>query len=191
MILPQQKHHYRELPAEVRETLGSVPDDFVSYFTSRFPHLLMHTYLAMRTCAFERPFLPYYCTAEQPTKTHTQSIDQGPQRHNEACTQHLPTYTSLPSLQSQEPTHSSPSVHTIPTETVASSPDDPESVNLPVQTVQPAELALSTQTDSQSANPKSELSALESSTVHLRQRESSKPEVPIFTDSPTLDNEPA
>uniref|UniRef100_A0A669BSR1 Serine/threonine-protein kinase/endoribonuclease IRE1 n=1 Tax=Oreochromis niloticus TaxID=8128 RepID=A0A669BSR1_ORENI len=55
-----KKHHYRELPAEVQETLGSIPDDFVSYFTSRFPHLLMHTYLAMRTCAPERPFLPYY-----------------------------------------------------------------------------------------------------------------------------------
>uniref|UniRef100_A0A8C4F8U7 Serine/threonine-protein kinase/endoribonuclease IRE1 n=1 Tax=Dicentrarchus labrax TaxID=13489 RepID=A0A8C4F8U7_DICLA len=55
-----KKHHYRELPAEVQETLGSIPDDFVSYFTSRFPHLLMHTYLAMRTCASERPFLPYY-----------------------------------------------------------------------------------------------------------------------------------
>uniref|UniRef100_A0A8C3ABI1 Serine/threonine-protein kinase/endoribonuclease IRE1 n=1 Tax=Cyclopterus lumpus TaxID=8103 RepID=A0A8C3ABI1_CYCLU len=58
-----KKHHYRELPAEVQETLGSIPDEFVSYFTSRFPHLLMHTYLAMRTCASERPFLPYYATA--------------------------------------------------------------------------------------------------------------------------------
>uniref|UniRef100_A0A8C3AE32 Serine/threonine-protein kinase/endoribonuclease IRE1 n=1 Tax=Cyclopterus lumpus TaxID=8103 RepID=A0A8C3AE32_CYCLU len=57
-----KKHHYRELPAEVQETLGSIPDEFVSYFTSRFPHLLMHTYLAMRTCASERPFLPYYAT---------------------------------------------------------------------------------------------------------------------------------
>uniref|UniRef100_A0A665UK89 Serine/threonine-protein kinase/endoribonuclease IRE1 n=1 Tax=Echeneis naucrates TaxID=173247 RepID=A0A665UK89_ECHNA len=42
-----KKHHYRELPAEVQETLGSIPDDFVLYFTSRFPHLLMHTYLAI------------------------------------------------------------------------------------------------------------------------------------------------
>uniref|UniRef100_A0A8D3DFZ8 Serine/threonine-protein kinase/endoribonuclease IRE1 n=1 Tax=Scophthalmus maximus TaxID=52904 RepID=A0A8D3DFZ8_SCOMX len=58
-----KKHHYRELPADVQETLGSIPDDFVSYFTSRFPHLLMHTYLAMWTCAPERSFLPYYSTA--------------------------------------------------------------------------------------------------------------------------------
>uniref|UniRef100_A0A672H7C7 Serine/threonine-protein kinase/endoribonuclease IRE1 n=1 Tax=Salarias fasciatus TaxID=181472 RepID=A0A672H7C7_SALFA len=51
-----KKHHYRELPADVQETLGSIPDDFVSYFTSRFPHLLMHTYLAMRT------YVEHWCT---------------------------------------------------------------------------------------------------------------------------------
>lgn len=55
-----QKHHYRELPAEVRETLGSLPDDFVRYFTSRFPHLLSHTYRAMELCGHERLFQPYY-----------------------------------------------------------------------------------------------------------------------------------
>ncbi|XP_073876206.1 serine/threonine-protein kinase/endoribonuclease IRE1 isoform X6 [Macaca fascicularis] len=55
-----KKHHYRELPAEVRETLGSLPDDFVCYFTSRFPHLLAHTYRAMELCSHERLFQPYY-----------------------------------------------------------------------------------------------------------------------------------
>uniref|UniRef100_A0A8C6VA56 Serine/threonine-protein kinase/endoribonuclease IRE1 n=1 Tax=Naja naja TaxID=35670 RepID=A0A8C6VA56_NAJNA len=55
-----KKHHYRELPPEVQETLGSVPDDFVAYFTSRFPHLLLHTYSAMRICCLERLFQPYY-----------------------------------------------------------------------------------------------------------------------------------
>uniref|UniRef100_G3UF31 Serine/threonine-protein kinase/endoribonuclease IRE1 n=1 Tax=Loxodonta africana TaxID=9785 RepID=G3UF31_LOXAF len=56
-----KKHHYRELPAEVRETLGSLPDDFVRYFTSRFPHLLLHTYRALELCSHERLFQPYYC----------------------------------------------------------------------------------------------------------------------------------
>nr|XP_045744608.1 serine/threonine-protein kinase/endoribonuclease IRE1 isoform X2 [Mirounga angustirostris] len=55
-----KKHHYRELPVEVRETLGSLPDDFVRYFTSRFPHLLSHTYRAMEPCGHERLFQPYY-----------------------------------------------------------------------------------------------------------------------------------
>ncbi|KAM3916334.1 serine/threonine-protein kinase/endoribonuclease IRE2 [Leptodactylus fuscus] len=55
-----KKHHYHELPFEVQETLGSVPDDFVAYFTSRFPRLLLHTHQALEQCAHERPFHPYY-----------------------------------------------------------------------------------------------------------------------------------
>lgn len=61
-----QKHHYRELPEEVQETLGALPDDFVRYFTSRFPHLLSHTYRAMELCRHERPFQPYYHEPPEP-----------------------------------------------------------------------------------------------------------------------------
>lgn len=57
---PLQKHHYRELPVEVQQVLGPVPDSFVQYFTDRFPQLLLHTYHAMRSCASESLFLPYY-----------------------------------------------------------------------------------------------------------------------------------
>ncbi|NXF99613.1 ERN1 endoribonuclease, partial [Sakesphorus luctuosus] len=55
-----KKHHYRELPLEVQETLGSIPDDFVCYFTARFPRLLLHTYHAMHICCQERLFQHYY-----------------------------------------------------------------------------------------------------------------------------------
>uniref|UniRef100_A0A8B9D682 Serine/threonine-protein kinase/endoribonuclease IRE1 n=1 Tax=Anser cygnoides TaxID=8845 RepID=A0A8B9D682_ANSCY len=55
-----KKHHYRELPPEVQDTLGSIPDDFVCYFTARFPHLLLHTYKAMHICCQERLFQHYY-----------------------------------------------------------------------------------------------------------------------------------
>ncbi|KAM9208610.1 serine/threonine-protein kinase/endoribonuclease IRE2 [Dugong dugon] len=55
-----KKHHYRELPVEVRQALGQVPDSFVQYFTNHFPRLLLHTYHAMRSCASESLFLPYY-----------------------------------------------------------------------------------------------------------------------------------
>nr|XP_033819656.1 serine/threonine-protein kinase/endoribonuclease IRE2 isoform X2 [Geotrypetes seraphini] len=55
-----KKHHYHELPVDVQETLGELPDDFVQYFTSRFPHLLLHTYKAMSLCAAERLFHAYY-----------------------------------------------------------------------------------------------------------------------------------
>ncbi|NXT75898.1 ERN1 endoribonuclease, partial [Zapornia atra] len=55
-----KKHHYHELPADVQATLGSIPDGFVHYFTSRFPRLLLHTHRALRACAQERLFHPYY-----------------------------------------------------------------------------------------------------------------------------------
>ncbi|XP_036316142.1 serine/threonine-protein kinase/endoribonuclease IRE2 isoform X1 [Pipistrellus kuhlii] len=55
-----KKHHYRELPGEVRQALGQLPDSFVQYFTDRFPRLLLHTHRAMRSCASESLFLPYY-----------------------------------------------------------------------------------------------------------------------------------
>ncbi|XP_028674786.1 LOW QUALITY PROTEIN: serine/threonine-protein kinase/endoribonuclease IRE1 [Erpetoichthys calabaricus] len=55
-----KRHHYRELPVEVQESLGSIPDNFVRYFTSRFPNLLLHTYCALQTCSQERLFRPYY-----------------------------------------------------------------------------------------------------------------------------------
>ncbi|NXG06483.1 ERN1 endoribonuclease, partial [Sakesphorus luctuosus] len=55
-----KKHHYHELPADVRAALGSVPEGFVQYFTSRFPRLLLHTHGAMRGCAHERVFHSYY-----------------------------------------------------------------------------------------------------------------------------------
>ncbi|KAM9857448.1 serine/threonine-protein kinase/endoribonuclease IRE1 [Aulostomus maculatus] len=55
-----KKHHYHELPPEVQQTLGELPEGFVSYFTSRFPRLLMHTHAALHICAHERLFHPYY-----------------------------------------------------------------------------------------------------------------------------------
>uniref|UniRef100_F7ACR7 non-specific serine/threonine protein kinase n=1 Tax=Monodelphis domestica TaxID=13616 RepID=F7ACR7_MONDO len=58
-----KRHHYQELPAEVRQALGQVPEEFVQYFTSRFPQLLLHTHKAMSSCASESLFQPYYRTA--------------------------------------------------------------------------------------------------------------------------------
>ncbi|XP_078689374.1 serine/threonine-protein kinase/endoribonuclease IRE1-like [Branchiostoma floridae x Branchiostoma belcheri] len=55
-----KKHHYLDLPPDVRRALGSVPDEFVSYFTRRFPMLLWHVYKAMLVCKNERVFQGYY-----------------------------------------------------------------------------------------------------------------------------------
>ncbi|CAB1342331.1 unnamed protein product, partial [Coregonus sp. 'balchen'] len=64
--LEKRKGAYEEgsvkclLRAIRNKTFGSLPEGFVSYFTSRFPHLLLHTYRAMLTWAEEVAFKKYY-----------------------------------------------------------------------------------------------------------------------------------
>lgn len=69
-----KKHHYRELPEDVRLSLGDIPDQFLHYFTSRFPRvssmflmftrylfqLILHVYKATEYCAGEPVFRRYY-----------------------------------------------------------------------------------------------------------------------------------
>lgn len=57
-----KRHHYRELPVEVQEALGAIPNQFVHYFTSRFPRLLIHSYIALQMCRTEDLFETYYQT---------------------------------------------------------------------------------------------------------------------------------
>lgn len=138
MFYSHQKHHYRELPADVQETLGSVPDDFVSYFTSRFPHLLIHTYLAMRTCATERSFLPYYSPAMQLAQTQLQHARNDVQRQNEQCQLQSPSQTST---QQQEPSQTLQQVSEMTAHALLSS-----SQTLPVVTVEQVNLIEQAQT---------------------------------------------
>lgn len=145
----------------------------------------MHTYLAMRTCAPERPFLPYYSTAEQLAKTLFECTHPGLQRQNESFSQQLSAPTSSPPSLPQEPTHPSQQVcHTAPAKSVPSTlPDKPVSS---IQTLQPA---LSTQTDLHSQTVNSTF-ASESPTVSLRQRESIQSEVNTVSELPAQDDEP-
>ena len=39
-----QKHHYHDLPQAMKETIGILPDGYLTYFTTRFPNLFMHLY---------------------------------------------------------------------------------------------------------------------------------------------------
>ncbi|GJN92612.1 hypothetical protein Rhopal_005647-T1 [Rhodotorula paludigena] len=48
-VLRNKKHHYQDLPETVRRALGDLPGGFLSYFTSRFPHLLLHVYDTVAT----------------------------------------------------------------------------------------------------------------------------------------------
>lgn len=58
--LRNKKNHYRELSSEVQKSLGAIPDKFVSYWTHRFPLLLLHTWLAMQCVKSEPIFCQYY-----------------------------------------------------------------------------------------------------------------------------------
>ncbi|GBP65201.1 hypothetical protein EVAR_50008_1 [Eumeta japonica] len=55
-----KKHHYRELDPEVRESLGKIPDGFVSYWLKKFPLLLSHVWLQMQEHRHEDVLQPYY-----------------------------------------------------------------------------------------------------------------------------------
>jgi hypothetical protein len=55
-----KKHHYRELDENLQISLGTIPEEFLLYFTSRFPQLLLHVYHAVEICKREPVFTPYY-----------------------------------------------------------------------------------------------------------------------------------
>lgn len=49
-------HHYAELGPDLQKSLGQVPDEYLQYFTSRFPTLIFHVYDAM-SCFSSEPCL--------------------------------------------------------------------------------------------------------------------------------------
>ncbi|XP_037872627.1 serine/threonine-protein kinase/endoribonuclease IRE1 [Bombyx mori] len=55
-----KKHHYRELESDVRDSLGKLPDGFVSYWLTRFPLLLPHVWLQMQQYRDEDILQTYY-----------------------------------------------------------------------------------------------------------------------------------
>ncbi|XP_036368226.1 serine/threonine-protein kinase/endoribonuclease IRE1 [Octopus sinensis] len=57
-----KRNHYKELPEAVQKSLGSFPSEFIEYFTSRFPRLLLHTYKAAVCCSNENTLSQYYDT---------------------------------------------------------------------------------------------------------------------------------
>ncbi|XP_050691255.1 serine/threonine-protein kinase/endoribonuclease IRE1-like isoform X2 [Eriocheir sinensis] len=58
--LRNKRNHYRELKEEARMVFGSIPDEFVAYWTLRFPRLLLHTWCAMQCVKTEVIFQKYY-----------------------------------------------------------------------------------------------------------------------------------
>jgi serine/threonine-protein kinase/endoribonuclease IRE1 len=59
-VIRNKSHHYRELPQEIKELLGSHPEGFESYFSRQFPKLLIEVYKVIyRYCKEEEFFRKY------------------------------------------------------------------------------------------------------------------------------------
>ncbi|KAL3525160.1 hypothetical protein ACH5RR_013532 [Cinchona calisaya] len=60
-VMRNKLNHYRELPMEIQEILGPIPDGFDDYFASRFPKLLIEVHRVMRMhCKEEEGFIKYF-----------------------------------------------------------------------------------------------------------------------------------
>ncbi|PCH36905.1 hypothetical protein WOLCODRAFT_140635 [Wolfiporia cocos MD-104 SS10] len=60
--LRNKKHHYQDLPDNVKRLLGSMPEGFLAYFTQRFPQLLLHVHSVVSASSLrnESMFRTYY-----------------------------------------------------------------------------------------------------------------------------------
>ena len=64
--LRNKKHHYQDMPDNVKRHLGPLPEGFLAYFTRRFPALFMHVHAVIsRTGLNTEPmFRSYFELAE-------------------------------------------------------------------------------------------------------------------------------
>ncbi|KAL1288739.1 hypothetical protein HN51_057221 [Arachis hypogaea] len=60
-VMRNKLNHYRELPQEIQELVGTVPEGFNEYFASRFPRLLIEVYKVIsKYCKEEQCFDRYF-----------------------------------------------------------------------------------------------------------------------------------
>ncbi|CAA6663142.1 unnamed protein product [Spirodela intermedia] len=63
-VIRNKLNHYRELPRDLQELLGSVPEGFDYYFKARFPSLLIEVYKVMhRHCQDDPSFQKYFTSS--------------------------------------------------------------------------------------------------------------------------------
>ncbi|ODQ63386.1 hypothetical protein NADFUDRAFT_84511 [Nadsonia fulvescens var. elongata DSM 6958] len=56
-----KNHHYNDLPLKLRAAMGSIPEGFLVYFTSRFPNMLMYIYYVVKeNLRSESAFEPFF-----------------------------------------------------------------------------------------------------------------------------------
>ncbi|GMP72921.1 hypothetical protein CsSME_00030802 [Camellia sinensis var. sinensis] len=64
-VIRNKLNHYRELPQEIQRILGQIPEGFDSYFSSRFPQLLVEVYKVIHSYCGEEEFLHKYFRSNQ------------------------------------------------------------------------------------------------------------------------------
>lgn len=64
-VVRNKLNHYRELPEEIQEILGPVPDGFNGYFSSRFPRFLIEVYRIMKEYCKEEKWFENYLNRNQ------------------------------------------------------------------------------------------------------------------------------
>lgn len=64
-VVRNKLNHYRELPKEIQEILGPVPDGFNGYFASRFPRFLIEVYGIMNEYCKEEKWFGNYLNRNQ------------------------------------------------------------------------------------------------------------------------------
>jgi len=60
--LRNKKHHYQDLPENVRRHVGSMPEGYLSYFTRRYPRLFLHVHAVIASSSLrqESMFRSYF-----------------------------------------------------------------------------------------------------------------------------------
>ena len=58
--LRNKKHHYNELPDVTKLMYGRIPDQYCVYWTSRFPQLVTHSWMAMHQIKNEPNLTKYF-----------------------------------------------------------------------------------------------------------------------------------
>ncbi|XP_027919761.1 serine/threonine-protein kinase/endoribonuclease IRE1a-like isoform X2 [Vigna unguiculata] len=60
-VMRNKLNHYRELPREIQELVGAVPEGFYEYFANRYPRLLIEVYkVILHYCKEEECFQRYF-----------------------------------------------------------------------------------------------------------------------------------
>jgi len=64
-IIRNKAHHYRDLPQELQQLLGGVPDGYLQYFTQRFPKLFSYTYYFIKEhCETDHKLQQYFSLSD-------------------------------------------------------------------------------------------------------------------------------